>query len=125
MSVNKKILVVEDDEAISKALQTKLVNEGYEVIVATDGAEGVELALSEKPDLILLDVILPVMDGITVLDKLRADRWGKTVPVIILSNLGKADAIEESKERGVNHYLVKTDWKLADVIQKVKDELGM
>ena len=66
MSVNKKILVVEDDEAISKALQTKLVNEGYEVIVATDGAEGVELALSEKPDLILLDVILPVMDGITV-----------------------------------------------------------
>ena len=59
------------------------------------------------------------------MDKLRADRWGKTVPVIILSNLGKADAIEESKERGVNHYLVKTDWKLADVIKKVKDELGM
>ena len=65
------------------------------------------------------------MDGITMLDKLREDDWGKKVPVIILSNLSKADSIRESRERGVNTYLVKTDWKLDEVIAKVKYELGI
>ncbi len=123
MSSKKKILIIEDDEKISRALEMKMTSEGYQIILAEDGSEGLKLALNERPDLILLDIVLPVMDGITVLTKLREDNWGKSVPVIILSNLSKADVIEESKEKGVGQYLVKTDWKLTDVVQRVKNEL--
>lgn len=124
MNSPKKILVIEDDENIRKAIETKLKSVGFNVLTASDGSEGYNTALSERPDLILLDVILPVMDGVTVLDKLRADAWGKDVPIIILSNLSKVDAIEESKQKGVKHYLVKTDWKLEDVVDKIRSELG-
>ena len=112
-------------EQITAILKKKLEDSDFQVLVAFNGVSGLEVALQEHPDLILLDLILPEMDGITMLDKLREDDWGKKVPVIILSNLSKADSIRESRERGVNTYLVKTDWKLDEVIAKVKYELGI
>ena len=116
-----KILIVEDEMFSVKALKKKLEDSDFQVLVAFNGVSGLEVALQEHPDLILLDLILPEMDGITMLDKLREDDWGKKVPVIILSNLSKADSIRESRERGVNTYLVKTDWKLDEVIAKVRN----
>ena len=90
---------------------------------AFDGGEGLAIALEKHPNLVLLDIVLPVMDGVTLLDRLREDEWGKNVPVIILSNLSDASTIEESKDKGVNSYLVKTDWKLDEVVAKVRETL--
>lgn len=122
---NHKILIIEDEALMAAALKKKLESEGFQSLWANDGAEGLKVALDKHPDLILLDIVLPTMDGMTVLGKLREDAWGKDVPVIILSNLSSAATIEKGKEKGVNTYLVKTDWKLSEVIQKVKHELGI
>jgi CheY-like chemotaxis protein len=118
-----KILIIEDEEIIHKPIQSKLESEGFEVVLARDGKEGLDKAFSDHPDLILLDIMLPIMDGVTFLEELRKDSWGKKVPVIVLSNLTNAMTAEESKAKGVRAYLVKTDWKLGDVVKKVKEEL--
>ncbi len=125
MSSNKTILVVEDEQVLITALRKKMESVGFDVLTAMDGDEGMKIALKDHPDLILLDMILPVMDGVTFLEKIREDAWGKDVPIIILSNLSRAETISESKKKGVNAYLVKTDWKLSEVVQKVKYELGV
>ncbi len=122
---NHKILIIEDEALMAAALKKKLESEGFQSLWAKDGSEGLKIALDKHPSLILLDIVLPTMDGMTVLSKLREDSWGKNVPVIILSNLSRAATIEEGKEKGVNTYLVKTDWKLSEVVQKVKHELGI
>lgn len=119
------IQVIEDENLIASALEKKLKNEGFDVYVTNDGKQGLDAALEKKPDLILLDLVLPSMDGVSILDTLRGDDWGKKVPVIILTNLSKAETIQESKEKGVNSYLIKTDWKLEEVVKKVKYELGI
>lgn len=123
MQSTTKILVVEDERLVREAIKRKLLGAGMTVLEAVDGQEGLDTALREKPDLILLDILLPVMDGISVLEKLREDEWGKNVPIIILSNLYEAATVEESKKRGVYDYLVKTDWTLDDVLTKVKSTL--
>ncbi len=120
----KKILIIEDEKAISSVLQKKLEESGFEAITATDGETGLETALNSDPDLILLDLIMPKMDGMTLLEKYNQQIQGKKVPVIILSNLDSAEKIEESKRRGVYDYLVKTNWSLDDVVRKIKDTLG-
>lgn len=122
---NKKILIIEDDRMVMDALNKKLVSESFKVIMARDGEEGLKLALSRHPDLILLDIVLPKMDGLTVLERVRKDLWGKNVPIIILSNLLRAAIDEEVEKYDITSYLVKTDWKLAEVIQRVKNELGI
>lgn len=125
MTLGKRtVLIIEDEQMVLNALRKKLAGAGFDILVAKDGSEGLKMSLERHPDLILLDIILPVMDGITFLERLREDEWGREVPVIVLSNLSKASTITESKERGVKTYLVKTDWKLEDVIKKIKDELG-
>jgi two-component system phosphate regulon response regulator PhoB len=125
MTVSQKtVLIVEDEQMLLSALQRKLESAGLNVLTAKDGSEGLKLALENRPDLILLDIILPLMDGITFLERLRRDEWGKQVPVIVLSNLSKASTITETKEKGVKMFLVKTDWKIDDVLQKIKNELG-
>lgn len=121
----RNILIIEDESLMASALKKKLESEGLGVVWANDGLQGLNIALQKHPDLILLDIVLPSMDGMTLLSKLREDEWGKNVPVIILSNLSRAATIEEGKEKGVNTYLVKTDWKLGEVAQKVKHELGL
>ena len=122
------ILVVEDEVSMLKALRGKLLDEGFGVLEAKNGEEGLLHASISHPDLILLDLIMPVMDGVTMLKKLRAgDGWGKTVPVIILTNLtmaeGKKD--EDVVEDEFTHYLVKTDWKINDIVKKTREVLGL
>lgn len=124
MDNNKKILIIEDDNSIASALVLKISGAGYQVTVAEDGEQGLQKALSEKPDMILLDIILPKMDGMTLLENLRQDEWGKTVPVIILSNLGTGDELTRSKKNGVKEFLIKTDWTLDDVVQKIRENLS-
>ena len=117
------VLLIEDERLLSKAIKRKLEKGGFEVLEAFDGGEGLAIALEKHPNLVLLDIVLPVMDGVTLLDRLREDEWGKNVPVIILSNLSDASTVEESKTKGVNSYLVKTDWKLDEVVAKVRETL--
>jgi len=125
MNNAKTILIIEDEHLLSKAIRRKLEKNAFSVIDAFDGGEGLAVALERHPDLILLDIVLPIMDGVTLLDRLREDQWGKDVPVIILSNLSDASIIKESKEKDVNTYLVKTDWKLDQVVEKVKQMLNL
>jgi DNA-binding response OmpR family regulator len=123
MEKQKKILVVDDEPVLSDLLSSKLKEIGFAAIAAHDGDEGLKKALSERPDLILLDIIMPKMDGITMLKKLRQDAWGKTVPVIVLSNLNTAEAVERSLASGAYDYLVKVDYSLNDLAAIVKKRL--
>jgi len=125
----KKILIVEDDAILLLTLADNLIQEGFDVIKAKDGEEGLATALCEHPDLILLDILLPKMDGFTLLKKLREDKWGKHVPVIILTNLGSPASISKALEtiKGLEEhlvYLVKSDWKIKDIIAKVHERFN-
>lgn len=120
----KKILVVEDDEAIRVALTGELTRNGFNVQSAVDGEEGLRHAMEFRPDLILLDLGLPKMDGFKVLDRLRADPWGSGVPIIILSNSSDEEKVMQAMQRATFDYLVKADWKLEDIMKKVKAKLG-
>jgi DNA-binding response OmpR family regulator len=126
MSDKKKILIVEDEEAMIQALSQKFKNEGFEVIEARDGEEGFVKAVEEHPDLAMLDIIMPKVDGITLLKRIRENEgWGAEVPVIMLSNLSDSDNVSEAARYKVFDFLVKTDWRLDDVVKLVKEKLGM
>ena len=125
MSKANKILIVEDEPAMLDVLSTKLTQAGLTVIIAENGQEGLNLALIQHPDLILLDIIMPVMDGMTMLRELRKDSWGRSAKVVLLTNLSEAGKADESFEQGVYDYLVKSDWKLEDIVNKVKGKLGI
>ncbi|MCK5084998.1 MAG: response regulator [Candidatus Pacebacteria bacterium] len=122
MDNKKKILVVEDEATLQKALNDVLVQEGYNVLSALDGMLGLDLALKEKPDLILLDVILPKMDGFEVLKKLREN--DSQIPIIILTNLSDISDIQKALDLGATTYLVKADFHLDDVLKKIKETLS-
>lgn len=119
----KRILVVEDEGDLREALTTMLESEGFEVIGAKDGTAALKFAFEEKPDLIILDLMLPFMSGQEVLQKLREDKWGRYAKVIVLSALEDIDTISEVLEYGAHEYLVKTDWKLEDIVKRVKERL--
>ncbi len=121
----KRILLVEDEPAIARAMADKLTTEGFTVLRASDGEEGLSLATKEHPDLILLDVVMPKMDGMTMLGSLRKDAWGKEAKVIFLTNLSEMEAVQKATELGVFDYIVKSDWKLSDVVRKVREKLEM
>ena len=95
-----KILIVEDDQSLLQALTLRLERENFKIISARDGEDGLEQAKNLHPDLILLDIIMPRMDGITMLKKLRTDEWGKKVSVIILTNLSDAEKEADAIEQG-------------------------
>ncbi len=120
---NKKILVVEDEVSLRNALRDKLTLEGYSVVTATDGEEGLEVALRDHPDLILLDIVMPKMDGMTILTRLRQDSWGQKALVIMLTNLNDAEKVSDALVRGSYDYLVKSDWKMEDIVAKVRQRL--
>ena len=124
-SLNKRILVVEDEISMLNVIKDKLVTEGFTVSVAHDGVDGLKTALKEHPDLILLDVLMPRMDGITVLKKLREDAWGASARVIVLSNLSSDQAVADSIKNGVYDYLIKTDWHLNDLVKVIKQKLKL
>ena len=122
----KNILIVEDDPVLLDALKIKLEKDEYQVLKAPDGQTGLEMARKHKPDFILLDLILPVMDGMTMLRKLReTDSWGKTVPVIILTNLSgdSNQIINDVTDLEPSYYLTKADLKLDELLEKIKEVL--
>ncbi len=118
-----KILIVEDDLDLLGVLRKKFNIEKFEVLEAPNGKIGLEEALRGHPDLILLDILMPVMDGLTMLEELRKDTWGKSVPVILLTNLSDESKVAEAMEHGVYDYLVKSDWNINDVVAKVRSKL--
>ena len=122
----KTILIIEDDLSALNALVDKLTREGFKTLQAKDGEEGFMLAKQTQPDLILLDIIIPKMDGLSVMKKLRAENaWGKNVPIILLTNLSPDDEkINASITEDVPaYYLVKTNWSMDDVVAKVRERL--
>ena len=121
----KKILIVEDEATLNKAIADFLEAEEFEVVSALDGAQGIEMAKKELPDLILLDIILPQKDGYEVLDELKKDETTKNIPVILLTNLESQEDIVKAFEKGATTYLVKSYYKLQDVVKKIKSTLGM
>ena len=121
----KKILFIEDEPTLQKTFKEILEKEGYQLISAFDGENGLVLAKKEKPDLILLDLILPKKDGFEVLKELKSDEETKEIPVIVLTNLEEIDSVEKALELGANTYLVKAQYKLEEVVQKVKKALGL
>jgi DNA-binding response OmpR family regulator len=121
----KKVLIVDDERDLREALGAMVEAEGFEVLSAKDGAEGLETALKEKPDLILLDIVMPKMDGFEVLDKLREDEWGKKVQVIFLTVLEDMESVSRAIAQGGHEYLVKTDWALEEVAKKIREKLGV
>ncbi|PJE50523.1 MAG: response regulator [Candidatus Yanofskybacteria bacterium CG10_big_fil_rev_8_21_14_0_10_36_16] len=124
--MSKKILVVDDEEFVLKALSDKLQQSGFEVFEASDGEEGLDAAFKNHPDLILLDVVMPKMDGIEVMKKLRQDNWGKDVPLILLTRLEPDDnMLQEIIANKPTYYLVKSNYRIEDVVNKVKEKLGM
>lgn len=123
MKPTRKILIVEDEISLLNILTDKLTKEGYNVIKAIDGKEGLKLALSELPDLILLDINMPVMDGITMLKLLRKEDAGKKIEVVMLTNFSEYKLLAEAMELGSHDYLVKSDWKLEDVVKLIHDKL--
>lgn len=124
-NTKNKILIVEDDLDLLEVLINKFTMEKFEVLQAPDGKIGLEVACKEHPDLILLDIIMPIMDGISMLGQLRADAWGKNVPVILLTNLSDEGKVAEAMHHGVYDYLVKSDWSIDDVVKKVRLKLKL
>lgn len=120
----KKILFVEDEAALQKTFGDVLAQEGYQVVPAMDGEEGLRLAKSEKPDLILLDLMLPKVHGLDVLKQLKEDESTKYTPIIILTNLEGTGDVEKALELGATTYLVKANYSLEEVLQKIKNALG-
>ncbi len=121
----KKILIVEDELPLLKILTDKLSSEGFIIIGAKDGKEGLEFALKEAPDLILLDIMMPIMNGMEMLSRLRSNPTGQKIPVILLTNLGETSTVLEAKELNIEDYLIKSNLKLEDVVKIVKEKLGV
>ena len=120
-----KLLIVEDDRFILDVLVKRFKLENFEVYTSENGKKALGIIKKNAPDLILLDLVLPVMDGITFLEKIRKIDEYKNIPVIILTNLSDAQTIADCKKRGVNDYLIKTDWKIDEVVDRVKKELNI
>lgn len=120
-----KILIVEDDTALQKTLQEFLTEEKFDVVCAGDGEEGIRIGKQEKPDLILLDIILPKKDGYEVIKELKSNKETARIPVVLLTNLGGIHDVEKALELGATTYLIKSDYRLDEVVKKVKDILEM
>ncbi len=115
--------MIEDDRFLRKIYRDKLTRAGFEFIEATNGLEGISKIISEKPDLILLDLILPRKNGFDVLIDMKRNRAFRDIPVIILSNLGQVSDIQRGLSLGAQDYLVKTEVSLSEVVEKVKEWL--
>lgn len=127
MMEKTKILIVEDEDLIRKAYADELADDGFTVLKAKNGEEGLEIALGQQPQLILLDILMPVMDGLTMMGKLRqANAYGKAVPIILLTNLsaGEEKIMESITKNEPAYYLIKSDWNLSDVVEKIKERLA-
>ena len=119
----KKILFIEDESALQKTFGEILSQEGYEMISALDGEIGLRLAKDKKPDLILLDLVLPKIHGFEVLKRLKTDKETKDIPVIVLTNLEGIGDVDKALGLGATTYLVKAQYSLEEVVEKIKKAL--
>ena len=119
-----KILIVEDEETISSMYKASMSKAGFEVVLANDGKEGLKIATESKPNLILLDIMMPKMDGFAVLEKLKSDDSTKNIPVVMLTNLGQSEDKEKGRKLGAVDYWVKADFTPAQVNEKIHELLG-
>ena len=117
----KKILVAEDEVSLLKALNVQLLNSGFEVLSATTGRAALEVMKKDKPDLVLLDIIMPEMNGFEVLQKKKSDPEIVHIPVIVLSNLGQDEDIKKAKELGARDFYIKASLSLEDLMKKVEE----
>lgn len=120
-----KIAIIEDDPTINQMYRMKFEADGFEVQIADNGKRGVAMVEAFKPDIILLDLQMPNMNGAEALAEIRAHDWGKQIPVIILTNLGEEEAPKSLKTLGVHSYIVKADLTPRQVVGRVKDALGI
>lgn len=119
----KRILIVEDDDSLRHIMHDNLAQAGYEVLAAPDGEEGLKQALEGKPDAILLDIMMPKMDGITMLKHYREKMPDSQVPVIMLSNLGEVKQVSEALALGAKDYWVKSSFGIGEIVDRVKEKL--
>ena len=119
-----KIAIIEDDPVISQMYRMKFEADGFEVQLADNGKRGVALAEAFSPDLILLDVNMPEMDGAEALAIIRKAEWGKDIPVIVLTNMGEEESPKELRSLGIESYIVKANLTPREVVQRVKDALA-
>ncbi|MCR4328901.1 MAG: response regulator [Patescibacteria group bacterium] len=126
MQAPKTVLIVEDEKSLREAIVDILRLKNFLPLEARNGREGLELAFSKHPDLILLDLIMPEMDGMTVIKKIREDAWGKKVLIIILTNLSAINGhmVADAMAHRPTHYLIKSDWKLHDIVRKIETILA-
>lgn len=120
----KTVLLVEDDTFLLSMYTTKFELENFKVLAAEDGEKGLKMALKENPDIILLDIMLPKIDGLEVLKKLKADSKTKNIPVILLTNLSQKNEIEQAMSLGANDYLIKAHFMPSEVVEKIKKTLS-
>lgn len=120
----KKILIVEDEIDLREIIADQFKRESFDILVARDGEEGLEMAIKHHPDIILLDIIMPKMDGLTMLHKLREDKWGENANVILLTNLSDNEKVVEAMKNKTYDYLVKSDWNIKDVVKLVSEKLA-
>jgi DNA-binding response OmpR family regulator len=125
MATTKTVLIIEDETSLRHALADKCKSNGFEVLEAGDGEPGLQMALLKHPDMILLDIILPGRDGMSVLSELRKDAWGSTAKVIILSNVSETEKVAEALEHQVFEYRVKSDVQIERVMESIKTHLGV
>ncbi len=120
----KKVLIIEDEELMYSVLEKRLSREGYDVVVAHDGEEGLEMAQQEKPDLVLLDIVMPKKNGFEVLETMQKDEELRNIPVIIISNSGQPVEIDRAQELGARDWLIKTEFDPKEVLEKVRNQIG-
>jgi CheY-like chemotaxis protein len=120
----KKILIVEDEEVLINVLKKKLIREGYDISVAKNGVEGLTKMKKDRPDLILLDIIMPEKGGFEVMEEMAKDEDLKDIPVIIISNSGQPVEIEKAERLGADDWLIKTEFDPQEVLDKVIKQIG-
>ncbi|MBZ9572446.1 response regulator [Patescibacteria group bacterium] len=120
----KKILLIEDEEIMIDLLQKKLTKEGYDISVAKNGEEGLEVMREVKPDLVLLDIVMPKMGGFEVMEEMSKDPELKEIPIIIISNSGQPVELSKAQELGAKDWLIKTEFDPQEVIDKVVKQIG-
>ena len=120
----KKIMLIEDDTFISSLITSEIKKAGYEVEAVYDGSRGITAVVEQKPDLILLDLLMPQMDGFQVLEKLKADVATSPIPVIVFSNFGEPKDVKRAKDGGAVDFLVKVNFTPKEIIEKIRNILG-
>lgn len=120
----KKILIIEDDTFLREMIAGKLKKEGFSIIEAIDGEEGIRKTKEENPDLIILDLVLPTLDGFEVLSRIKQDKSSSGIPVVILSNLGQRNEIQHGLDLGAVDYMVKANFTPSEIIKKIVNVLS-